>query len=235
MLGRHKFGINDRFGRQYSRAWRQAGMEDDYHSALQEDGYCETLMERLGFGRMEAMDFSDYEKATILHDLNRPIPPELEGQFDLIFDGGTIEHVFNVPVALQSVFRMLKPGGRFVSANGMNGYIAHGLYQFNPELVWTFWTRAAGCKVHNCLGLRAVPGQVAPFVFPDPAETGRRLRLGKMNFPKDRVYLYYEVERLPESRLCDIVLQSDYVTKWTPHANAGALRNEEEEAEDGRD
>ena len=225
MLGRHAFKPNGRFSRLYERSWRRAGKEGSFQQTVQEDGFCETLMEKLGFGQMEAMDFSDYEGAGILHDLNRPVAAELEGQFDFIFDGGTLEHVFNVPVALQSVFRMLKPGGRFVSANGMNGWLAHGIYQFSPELVWTFWGRTAGCQVHRCLGLRTVPEKGAqPFVFPDPALKGNRLRLGKTDFPKDRVYLYYEVERLAESSLGDIMLQSDYVKKWAPHSTAGALQ-----------
>ena len=72
--------------------------------------------------------------------------------------------------------------------------------------------------------------------FPDPAWRGNRLKLGQgRGFPTGRVYLYYEVERLPESRLGDTVLQSDYVTKWTPHTNAGELQDKTKEAADGRD
>lgn len=226
MLGRHSFRVNNRFYRLYDRALRPVGLDATPRDLEQEDGYCERLMARLGFGDMESMDFSDYEGAGILHDLNRPVPEELEGQFGMIFDGGTIEHVFNVPMALENVFRMLRPGGRFVSANGMNGWIVHGMYQFNPELVWTYWGRGCGCKVHDCRGIPTVPrAETRHFPFEDPALTGRRIRLKRKGFPAGRVYLYYEIERLPESRPTGTVLQSDYVTRWAPHKTAAETRS----------
>jgi len=230
MLGRHTLQVQEEIQFKINRVFKQHGVELALEDVLQEDGYCEALMAKLGFGQMEAMDFSDYEGATVLHDLNRPIPAELEGQFDFIFDGGTIEHVFNVPVALENVFRMLKPGGRFVSANGFNGWPGHGIYQFNPELVWTFWGRNCGCEVHHCLGIHKRPrGGNYHLEFKDPAITGRRLKLrGKV--PAGRMYLYYEVERTPQSVLKDRVLQSDYETKWHTHTNAGATRLDEEVA-----
>ncbi len=225
MLGRHTFQIESQFAKLYERALRTHGLEGKRFDYLQEDGYCETLMRKLGFGEMEAMDFSDYEGAAILHDLNKPIPEELEGQFDFIFDGGTLEHVFNIPVALENVFRMLKPGGRFVSANGMNGFNGHGLYQFSPDLVWTFWRRTAHCEVHDCRGITKAPANLKEYhlTFRDPAELGHRLRL-KGRIPHSRFYLYYEVERLPDSAIAEETLQSDYEVKWAGHENAGETR-----------
>ena len=228
MLGRHGFDLREDISRKYDDILKRNGVSLDLDELTQEDGYCETLMRRLGFGDMESMDFSDYEGATILHDLNRPVSAELESQFDFIFDGGTIEHVFNVPMALENVFRMLKIGGRFVSANGFNGWPAHGIYQFNPELVWTYWSRNSGCKVHDCRGIQKRPrGGNYHLEFRDPAITGKRLRL-KGKVPSGRMYLYYEVERLKDSELKDRVLQSDYETKWHGHDNAGATRLDEE-------
>lgn len=239
MLGRHNFRVQPKLERLYDRTWSQTGREGTWRDTLQDDGYCETLMSRLGFGAMEAMDFSDYEGAALLQDLSDPVPEALEGQFDLIFDGGTLEHVFNVPVALASVFRMLKPGGRFVSANGMNGWMGHGLYQFNPDLVWSFWQRMCGCKVHFCAGIEKTPQKSTRIIdFPDPATSGRRLRLrtSKSDFPAGRVYLYYEVEKLPESVMGRKTLQSDYETKWAPHKTAATQQEPmAKEAQDGRD
>jgi SAM-dependent methyltransferase len=230
MLGRHKFSIQGQLVKRYDAALKTHGHEGRRFDYLQENGYCEKLMQKLGFGQIETLDFSDYEGASIIHDLNMPIPDALDQQFDFIFDGGTIEHVFNVPQALESVFRMLKPGGRFVSANWMNGWVGHGIYQFNPELVWSFWGRAAGCKVHECLGVKKFPDQTdAHLSFRDPAATGKRLRL-KERVPEGRVYLYYEVERLATSTLRHITLQSDYETKWSSHHNAGETRLDLKEA-----
>lgn len=230
MLGRHAFKLQGAFSKRYEQTLRKHGLEGRRFDYLQEDGYCETLMKKLGFGDMEAMDFSGFEGAAVLHDLNKPPPKDLEDQFDFIFDGGTIEHVFNVPQALETVFLMLKPGGRFVSANGMNGWPGHGMYQFNPELVWTFWGRACSCVVHDCRALPKIPGgEFGEQPFRDPAETGRRLRM-KGKIGPGRTYLYYEIEKTEGSHPPTYALQSDYEVKWRGAENAGATRFEEEDA-----
>lgn len=225
-LGRHSFRIEKPFARLYERALTKYGLERKRFIYLQEDGYYETLMRKLGFGEIESMDFSGYEGAAILHDLNQRIPDHLEEEFDFIFDGGTLEHVFNVPVALENVFRMLKPGGRFVSANGMNGFNGHGLYQFSPDLVWTYWRRTVNCEVHDCRGITKAPANLEEYhlKFRDPAELGHRLRLRGRIPPGQRFYLYYEVERRPHSAIAAATLQSDYETKWSGHENAGVTR-----------
>lgn len=216
MLGRQTFRLEPQFRAHYRRALKAAGRDEGRFDFLQEDEYSETLFRELGLGEIETMDLSDFEGATILHDLNKSVGKDLHGEFDFIFDGGTIEHVFHAPMALENVFHMLRPGGIFVSANGMNGWVGHGMYQFNPEMVWTFWKRTAHCTVHRCFGLTKKPGKGPPLVFPDPAETGKRLRL-KGKIPPERMYLYYEIEKTPQSALGDTPLQSDYVTKWNEH------------------
>ncbi|MEQ9041209.1 MAG: hypothetical protein RIE24_23005 [Silicimonas sp.] len=228
MLGRQQFVPADRFAWRYEKVLSDNGLDLALGDLVQDDGFSETLFRKLGFGEIETMDFSPYEGAGVIHDLNDAAPKPLEKKFDFIFDGGTIEHVFNVPVALASMFRMLKVGGRFVSANGLNGWHGHGMYQFNPELVWSFWRRNCGCEVHDCRGMQKTPrGNGVQIQFPDPAEQGARLRLGRL-VPDGRVYLYYEVERLKTSALQGRVLQSDYELSWRDHENAGETRFNDE-------
>lgn len=88
----------------------------------------------LGGLETEALDSSDYEGAELLWDLNRPVPAALHGRFGMIFDGGTLEHVFDTRVALENIARMLKPGGRAIHTNPASNYLAHGFYQFSPAL-----------------------------------------------------------------------------------------------------
>ena len=64
--------------------------------------YAEPLFELLGADHVESLDFSDYEGATVIHDLNDPIPKQHHNSFSAVVDGGTIEHVFNFPVAIRS-------------------------------------------------------------------------------------------------------------------------------------
>src|SRR5579859_8024188 len=44
----------------------------------------------LGAGSIEALDYSDYEGAQLLHDMNQPVAEDMVGRFDVVYDGGTL-------------------------------------------------------------------------------------------------------------------------------------------------
>lgn len=90
-----------------------------------------------------ALDRSDYEQAEILWDLNRPVSADLHGRFGVIFDGGTLEHLFDTRVALENIARMLAPGGRILHTNPATNYLAHGFYQFSPTLYYDYYAANA--------------------------------------------------------------------------------------------
>jgi SAM-dependent methyltransferase len=93
----------------------------------------------LGVIEVLALDFSPYEGAEIVHDLNRPAPEALHDRFDLIVDGGTTEHVFDVRQALTNIARMLKIGGRVIHISPANNWVNHGFYQFSPTLFYDYY------------------------------------------------------------------------------------------------
>src|SRR5438309_11541698 len=64
-------------------------------------GYCEPLFRLLGARKVDSLDISSFEGASILHDMNEPLPEALSERFTFVFDGGSIEHVFQYPVALK--------------------------------------------------------------------------------------------------------------------------------------
>jgi hypothetical protein len=88
---------------------------------------------------VKAIDYSDYEGADIVHDLNKPIPSALENAFDLIIDGGTIEHIFDVRQTMMNLTRMLKVGGRIIHMSPANNYVGHGFYQFSPTFFYDYY------------------------------------------------------------------------------------------------
>jgi hypothetical protein len=71
----------------------------------------------LGSRSVRALDVTDYEGAEIIHDLNVPIPDALIETADFILDGSTLDNLFNPASGLQSITRMLRPGGRFLALN----------------------------------------------------------------------------------------------------------------------
>src|SRR5438445_9908229 len=86
-----------------------AGLPSEaFKSGGKETQFAEPLFQALGGKRVFSLDASDYEGAEFTHDLNKPIPTEWRGRFDAVYDGGTLEHVFNFPVALQSCMEMVK-------------------------------------------------------------------------------------------------------------------------------
>src|SRR6185295_9992131 len=96
--------------------------------------YAEPLFHALGARKVFALDASAFEGAQVVHDLNLPIGPDLQEKFDLVYDGGTLEHVFNFPVALKNCMQLVRPGGQLILHTVTNNYCGHGFYQFSPEL-----------------------------------------------------------------------------------------------------
>ena len=80
-------------------------------------GKQQTFGLELGCGHemaVHCMDQSDYEGADIIWDLGYPVPDELHGRFDFIYDGGCLDNMFNPAQAIMNFTRMLKPGGRLI-------------------------------------------------------------------------------------------------------------------------
>jgi hypothetical protein len=92
------------------------------------------LFADLGYGAVEAIDVSGFEGAQHIADLNLPIPDELKGRFALIYNGGTLEHIFDTRAVLRNLHEMLAPDGVIVHVGPMNGWAEHGFYQFSPTL-----------------------------------------------------------------------------------------------------
>jgi len=94
-----------------------------------------TFFEMLGFANILSIDVSDYEGAAEIFDLNsQSVPAHLEGVFDFIVDGGTLEHVFHLPNVLNNIFHMLKVGGRVLHVAPSSNHMDHGFYMFSPTL-----------------------------------------------------------------------------------------------------
>src|SRR5664280_375069 len=98
--------------------------------ALGRDRFCEPMLERLGAVVVDSVDANAFEGANIIHDLNQPMPAELQGRYDVVFDGGTLEHVFNFPSAMRSCLELPKVGGHFIMTSPANNQMGHGFYQF---------------------------------------------------------------------------------------------------------
>lgn len=92
------------------------------------------VFEALGFDDVQSLDVSDYEGSDHIFDLNQPeAPAHLLGQYDMVFTGGTLEHVFHISQALQHAASFVRPGGCLVHLSPANNWMQHGFYQPGPE------------------------------------------------------------------------------------------------------
>jgi len=138
MLGRQNFQNID--ARRLARVIRRSGLSISDETARNifkdEDGYVEPFYKWLGAESIESFDVSKYENATNLWDMNKPLPEVFRNSYDFVFDGGTLEHVFQYNSALREALTLCCQSGNFLSVTPANSYLGHGFYQLSPDLAF---------------------------------------------------------------------------------------------------
>lgn len=147
LLVKQRFDVNYEktamLGRQYmylsEAEYRGGALEKvfSYEDVKQVDGYAETMFQALGAKEIVSYDYSDYEGATYLHDMNVPISDMHKEKYNVVFDGGTLEHVLHYLIALHNAMEMVKIGGNLILTTPSNNYNGHGFYQFSPDLFFS--------------------------------------------------------------------------------------------------
>lgn len=183
---------------------------EKFKQAGPECAYAEPLFEALGATRVDTIDNSDYEGAKFVHDMNQPIPAEWREQFDVVYDGGTLEHVFNFPIALRNSMEMLRPGGRLFIHNCANNMCGHGFYQFSPELFYRALSPENGFEVERMIIHRIGP-YGGWYEVKDPEDIKSRVEL--ITFTP--MLILVQAKRVAVKEIfARMPLQSDYVVKW---------------------
>lgn len=191
-------------------------------------GFAEGFFGALGADNVEAIDASDYEGASLIHDMNRPIPAQHQSRFSVMFDGGTLEHVFNFPVAIENCMRMLRTGGHFISVAPANNYFGHGFYQFSSELFFRVFSEDNGFRVKRVF-LSAEKSFGAWYEVPDPEQIRERIAL-RNQVPTLQLFIAEKISDDAGIHVCP--QQSDYSAilwqghdeNWTAHGDASLNR-----------
>ena len=183
--------------------------------------YCERFLKHcLGSDTVDSIDFSDYEQASVLHDMNYPIPTDMHGAYDVVIDAGSLEHIFNIPVAFANCMQMVRKGGYvflFLPANNLCG---HGFYQFSPEFFYRVFNKDNGFEVQS-LVLKPHPypgpelsGSTACYEVRDPDEL--RCRIGLVSSVP--VQAMVAAKRIGGVQpFTKMPMQSDYTHQWALH------------------
>jgi len=97
-------------------------------------------------------------------DLNEPLPAIFQNQFDVVLDGGTIEHCYNAPQAMKSCAEAVKIGGILNNGNPLFS-LNHGFYNFSP-IFYTRFFEVNGFSLLEMYCSQHVNGRLNSFLMP---------------------------------------------------------------------
>lgn len=173
------------------------------------DGYAETFFRYIGADITDSFDYSNYEGATHIHDMNLAIPDIYKDKYNVVIDGGALEHIFNFPVAIKNCMEMIKVGGYYLGITPGNNFMGHGFYQFSPELLFRIFTKDNGYELVKLIVFETSSPQW--FSVQDPYELKERVTL-KNQFP---LYILVIAKKVSSVEIFkNIPQQSDYSLIW---------------------
>jgi hypothetical protein len=208
MLGRQSLNV---FPRTMVSVLERNGLPaSKFRAPDPECAYAEPFFGALGATNVDSLDHSGFEGARFVHDLNEPIQFDWKEKFDVVFDGGTLEHVFNFPIALRNSMELVRAGGRLFIHTCANNLCGHGFYQFSPELFYRALSLENGFEVE-----RMIIHRVGPYggwrEVSDPNAIRSRVELitftpVQLLVQARRISCKTIFERMPQ--------QSDYAAMW---------------------
>jgi len=170
--------------------------------------YCEEiLVKNIGSSSVDSIDISSYEKASILHDMNQPLPRELCNKWDTVIDGGSLEHIYHFPQAMDNCSRLCRTGGQIIHFVPGNNFLNHGFYQFSPDLFYQLYSPENGYEDTEVfmteIGFHSRCYKVNP-------PTGKRSELmsGK------RILLMVCTKLEKKNDEIKVIYQKDYQVEW---------------------
>lgn len=91
-----------------------------------------------GVESIDILDVSPYEGANVIADMNLPLPIELRGKYDFIYDSSVLDNIFNPAQMIQNAALMLRESGRFLSMNVASFYPG-AMTSCHPEWFYAFF------------------------------------------------------------------------------------------------
>ena len=211
-IGRLSLRLNRRM---MSRAFKEFALYEDEDQINRifsnPEGFSEPFFHELGAERVDSVDATDYEGASLVHDLNCGLPQNSELMYDAVVDGGTLEHVFNFPIALKTTMSAVKFGGRFFTITQCNNAMGHGFYQFSPELYFRVFSPDNGFVLENMFIAEGSFGTVPWHSVTDPLQINHRVELVN----DVQTYLLVIARRIATKPIFkNWPQQSDYAAAW---------------------
>jgi hypothetical protein len=166
---------------------------------------------------VDSIDASSYENATLIHDMNTPIA--FGGDYGLVLDFGTLEHVFNLATAFDNLDRLCAPNGRILHMSPCNNFAGHGFYQFSPELFFRIYAPERGFT-DTQVYLTSICSTGHWYKVRDPSELKARVNLTS----REQLLILVMTTKSgePKPLTTHPVQQSDYSSKWNDEERSGS-------------
>lgn len=229
LLDQHRRGVDFSsvctLGRQEINATREETRRSVSESHLAEEtdhvlksfddspAYADRFFQSLGCTNPRAFDNSTFEGASDVHDFNTELPADCNEKFSVVFDGGTLEHLFNFPTAIANCMRLVARGGHFLGLAYTNNLSGHGFYQFSPELMYRIFDKANGFEDTEVFVVETERPAIR-YRVKDPADVGHRIQITNTS----PTFLFVSSRKTREvTPFLAWPQQSDYSTRWTKH------------------
>tara|TARA_X000000950_G_scaffold53461_1_gene63472 strand:+ start:3168 stop:4019 length:852 start_codon:yes stop_codon:yes gene_type:complete len=156
---------------------------------------------------LNALDYSAFEEADIVHDLNKPII-NVEKQFDTVLDFGTSEHVFDISQCLKNISSLCKIEGIIIHCLPANNNCGHGFWQFSPEVFFNIYSKKNGFCDTEIILINLFDRKYWYEV--KRQEKGERLEINSA----EPLYLLIKTKKIGQADY-DKINQSDYEHQWS--------------------
>jgi hypothetical protein len=176
-------------------------------SEYKHEKYCESLLlQHFGAASVDSWDYSDYEGASHIADMNKPLNERLS-TYDTVIDAGTLEHVYNAPQAFLNVSELCRDGGQILHVSPGNNFCGHGFWQFSPELFFSLYCESTGYSETRVF----LASDYRTDIWYEVVKPEHGQRANIISFTPVHVLC-----RTVKARRCchDSVQQSDYVHTW---------------------
>ncbi len=219
MIGRQNLYINPLKLRQVLEQFGYGPTDQEVAGIFgRSDGFSEAFFHYLGAQQVHSFDYSAYQNSTYIHDMNEVISDEFKECYSVVLDGGSLEHIFNFPVAIKNCMEMVKVGGHYLAITPANNFFGHGFYQFSPELYFTVFSEVNGFKLEKMIAFEE-KGDPTWYSVKSPFEISGRVTLSN-SFPVHLLVIAKRLDRRPIFQTSP--QQSDYVSIWSSSELASA-------------
>ena len=100
------------------------------------------LVSELNLSKLKSYDVSNEDSPSEIKNFNLLIDnPE---KVDAFFDGGSLQHTFNIPIVLKNISNHVKIGGSIIHITSSNNLCGFGFYQFSPEFFINYYSNENG-------------------------------------------------------------------------------------------